>query len=283
MRTTPPPPVDYASLFPELSALRTTTLRLHPRRAEGLAAEASKIGGAIVWPAGERWPHCGSSGCGCGGGPLVVVMQLRRADAPRMPFPEGTDVFQLLWCPRDPEGLGPSCQTFWRPMSNLLVAAESPERKDADDQLVPRSCTLIPETVSELPSISQLPEPLRAVIWAYEEEQHEGRPVYQYLASVADGTKVGGYVDWIQDPFVPNCPAGHVMDHLLTVASAEFDGGTWPRWCPIEDQHVWGGDYKLRWAVQSAPDLMLGDMGKLYVFCCTRCSDRPIVTLHQCS
>ena len=73
------------------------------------------------------------------------------------------------------------------------------------------------------------------------------------------------------------------MDHLLTVSSAEFDGGTWPRWCPIEDQHVRGADYELRSSVQSAPDLMLGDMGKLYVFCCARCPDRPIVTVHQCS
>jgi hypothetical protein len=102
MRTTPPPLVDFGALFPELAAQRTTALRLHPQRADGLAAEASKMGGAIVWPPGEPWPRCASPYCGCGGGRLVTVLQLGREDAPRLPFPEGTDLFQMgrRFCPR---------------------------------------------------------------------------------------------------------------------------------------------------------------------------------------
>ncbi|MDQ7910586.1 hypothetical protein RB614_39435 [Phytohabitans sp. ZYX-F-186] len=57
VRTTPPRPVDVASLVPALAAHARPTTRLHPRPGAPTAAESS-IGGPLRWPAGEPWPHC---------------------------------------------------------------------------------------------------------------------------------------------------------------------------------------------------------------------------------
>jgi hypothetical protein len=34
--------------------------------------------------------------------PLAAVLQLYAHDVPELPFPERTDLFQLLWCPNGP-------------------------------------------------------------------------------------------------------------------------------------------------------------------------------------
>jgi hypothetical protein len=102
-------------------------------------------------------------------------------------------------------------------------------------------------------------------------EDGDGSGVYSYLLSSAPGTKVGGYVSWIQDPEVPTCRCGNLMEHLLTIDSAEFDGGNNNRWCPIEDEHVWTADWREIEAVQAAAGLVLGDMGSVYIFVCRNC------------
>ncbi|MFI1329719.1 hypothetical protein ACH4U7_06125 [Streptomyces sp. NPDC020845] len=59
------------------------------------------------------------------------------------------------------------------------------------------------------------------------------------------------------------------MDHLLTVDSAEFDGGSAKTWLPVEDRPPVGEirdlPHEQRKAVQRAPGLMIGDMGGVYV------------------
>ncbi|MFI5718180.1 hypothetical protein [Nocardia sp. NPDC051750] len=56
-RTTPPRPVDIASVFPELAPLVRQAVRLHPR--PGLpTVHQSSIGGPLLWPADEEWPVC---------------------------------------------------------------------------------------------------------------------------------------------------------------------------------------------------------------------------------
>lgn len=284
MRTTRPAPLDYTSVFPELADAWRTTIRLHPRPGVGVLADRSKMGSPIVWPEAEAWPRCTSAECDCGGGALVPVLQLRREDVLPMRFPDDTDLFQLLWCPHDPGGVGPFVRAFWRASSTVMLAArQSSPSAEADANLVPRPCELHPESVRELPSIWELPKELRDRIWAYDEARSAaGDRAYQYLSSVAPGTKVGGHVSWIQDPAVPACARGHAMQHLLTIASMEFDGGSWPRWCAIEDD-VWGGPYEARMAVQGAANIMLGDMGSQYVFVCRQCPEYPIETVAQCS
>jgi hypothetical protein len=57
VRTTPPRPVDVVSLFPALAAYARPTTRLHPRPGSPAAGDSS-VGGPLLWPAGEAWPHC---------------------------------------------------------------------------------------------------------------------------------------------------------------------------------------------------------------------------------
>jgi hypothetical protein len=56
-RTTPPRPVDIASVFPELAPLVRRTVRLHPRWGRPTVHQSS-VGGPLLWPADEQWPVC---------------------------------------------------------------------------------------------------------------------------------------------------------------------------------------------------------------------------------
>ncbi|MEU1982315.1 hypothetical protein [Nocardia sp. NPDC019395] len=56
-RTTPPRPVDIASVFPELAPLVRQAVRLHPRPGQPTVHQSS-IGGPLLWPADEEWPVC---------------------------------------------------------------------------------------------------------------------------------------------------------------------------------------------------------------------------------
>ncbi|MET9187076.1 hypothetical protein ABZX63_17675 [Streptomyces tendae] len=56
-RTTPPRPFDVTALFPRLAPLARTATRLHPRPGSPSPHDSS-VGGPLLWPAGEPWPHC---------------------------------------------------------------------------------------------------------------------------------------------------------------------------------------------------------------------------------
>jgi hypothetical protein len=55
--TTPPQPVDVTALFPQLAPLARTATRLHPRPGSPSVHDSS-VGGPLLWPTGEPWPHC---------------------------------------------------------------------------------------------------------------------------------------------------------------------------------------------------------------------------------
>ncbi|MFC7262698.1 hypothetical protein [Streptomyces lutosisoli] len=57
VRTTPPRPVDVTAVFPELAPLARPAIRLHPRPGSPSIGESS-VGGPLLWPAEEPWPHC---------------------------------------------------------------------------------------------------------------------------------------------------------------------------------------------------------------------------------
>jgi len=271
--------------------LRTeTTVRLHPRRGREPSTRASKLGGRVAWPAEEPWPTCEEHG-----DPCVAVLQLRRVDVPELEFPKGTDLFQLLWCPKDHEDppFAPWPVVRWRSgaLVGQLLAPPAPV-KGATEQYVPRDCVLNPERVLEYPSaydigLAQLEE-LDDLIREKARKDlkklgiPDDDPLYQYHFSVAPGTKVGGYVAWIQDAEVPMCECGKPMTHLLTVASAEFDGA-YQRWMPLSERSVWKGSLEARLKVQEAAGLMFGDMGNYYLFTCRACPARPVKAVMQCS
>jgi hypothetical protein len=59
--------------------------------------------------------------------------------------------------------------------------------------------------------------------------------MYQYLLSTCPGSKIGGYPDWGgQDANVPLNSQSNPADYLLTISDDEWDGGSFPRWRPME-------------------------------------------------
>ncbi|MFB6817518.1 hypothetical protein ACFCV8_23520 [Streptomyces sp. NPDC056347] len=81
VRTTPPRPVDVTAVFPELAPLARPVIRLHPR-AGSPSVEDSSVGGPLLWPAAEPWPHCeGSHQDGGFRRPLAEVRLDRRVRA----------------------------------------------------------------------------------------------------------------------------------------------------------------------------------------------------------
>jgi hypothetical protein len=221
---------------------------------------------------------------------MIPALQLRTSDVPELGFPGDTDTFQLLWCPVDhPEtGYAPLPLGRWRRLAPGPVAP--PPEPGPGAVYVPRPCVLSPERVDELPSAFELEvsttNELDEAIAHHAAADLERLGItgdsglYQRHFSVAPGTKVGGYVGWVQDPRVPTCRCGAPMEHLLTIASAEFDGA-YQRWMPLEERHVWREGFDARHAVQSAADLMFGDMGSFYVFVCRRCPERPVSAVSQ--
>ncbi|MFI9797188.1 hypothetical protein [Streptomyces sp. NPDC052302] len=55
--TTPPRPFDVTEVFPQLVPLARTATRLHPRPGSPTPQDSS-VGGPLLWPADEPWPHC---------------------------------------------------------------------------------------------------------------------------------------------------------------------------------------------------------------------------------
>lgn len=56
-RTTPPRRVDVAAVIPALAPLARTATRLHPRPGNP-SPQDSSVGGPLLWPVSEPWPHC---------------------------------------------------------------------------------------------------------------------------------------------------------------------------------------------------------------------------------
>ncbi|WP_067481432.1 hypothetical protein [Actinomadura hibisca] len=284
-------PVDIAAVFPELAEFARTTVRLHPRWGEPTAWDSS-LGGPLLWPADEAWPHCTDHQAHERSGytetepvPLVAVLQLYAHDVPELPFPNGTDICQVLWCPfvHQP-GLVPRVELHWRSevaVTAPLEAAPDPVPASSGNYL-PATCLLHPERVTEYPYPGDpLPPELLERIW-----EGDGPWSYQHHLSVAPGTKVGGWVSFAQDPSWPDCAYGHPMDHLLTIASRESDGESWKTWTPVEEEALAEVEASpipthdrtdLLYRPGHPSELMIGDAGSLYVFVCTTCPDTPII------
>jgi hypothetical protein len=175
---------------------------------------------------------------------------------------------------------------------DIIGPVEQPiSPKYPDEHLIPNPCCLHPERVTEYPDIVELSDEERAKL---EDWDDQGGYIYQCLLSVAPGFKVGGYPDWIQDAEVPICECGRENEHLLTIASSEFDPASAPRWCPLEDREFWEAsqltnyheDKKTHEAAalaQVAPGLTIGDCGSVYLFICRECEGWPVKSVLQCS
>ncbi|GAA4529346.1 hypothetical protein [Amycolatopsis samaneae] len=251
--------------------------------------------------------------------PMVPVAQFYARDVPELPFPEGSDVCQVLWCPTDHEPhYGPRPVVRWRDSASVTAvgAAVEPDPVLSAEESLPVPCRVWPERVVEFPHWRDLPSDEvreRVAVWEKEREWS-----YSEHLSVAPGSKVGGWVSWVQDPFWPECDRGHRMDHLLTVATGEWGDESWRTWMPLEERAGTEFVKQVRFALADgsttsakigldeqfdatrtffgravAPetvtervipgddaqpgrlDLMIGDVGDLYLFVCPTCPDRP--------
>ncbi|MFF4953405.1 DUF1963 domain-containing protein [Streptomyces chattanoogensis] len=311
-RTTPPRPVAVEGLFPEVAAYRRDAVRLHPRHGVPGPRDSS-LGGPLLWPSSEPWPHCDDDHPRTafappqpGVIPMVPVLQLFAADVPELPFPHGTDVLHVLWCPFDHEpGYVPRPVLYWRDSSECDSTdasvygsghdsvgddnAAAPPRPDgAADDYLPNPCVLHPERVTDYPNWDLPDEIADALEERFDQLEEETGWSYWSHLSVSEGIKVGGYPTWTQEPVWPNCPdCGRRMDHLLTINSREFNGESWRTWLPLEDTPatgtVWDLPYEERTRIQCPPGLTLGDMGGIYLFDCRRCPERPYAYHSDCS
>ncbi len=230
--------------------------------------------------------------------------KLRASDFPEMPFPPGADLFQMLWCPRE-HGDIPECRERPSPMfwadprfcwrNRRQVARPRPDNpapQEAYYEYVPFPCRLMPERVTEFPSDYDLPGDVGLRISEWEVE-NSGPDEYAAELSVACGTKVGGYINWIQSPWQPACECGRPMEHLLTIASVEWNGVGDHRWTPAEEQATfasfpgiwdqWHEEHKAVYrALWNPTGLSLGDAGQMQLFICRHCGRWPIVPGIEC-
>jgi len=231
--TTAPPQVDVENLYPFLKGTAKQAIRLHPRRIEMLAPTNTKIGGSICWPADDPLPRCQQHGC-----LAVPVLQLTKRDFPGFPFPDGMDVFQLLWFPQSYKEcrFKPKPLVYWRRSSEVSnFQTLTPHYVAHSDLYVVQECAVCPEAIVEYPDISALSEEHQQRIWEQESDDDELSGQYQYCLSTCAGSKLGGYPAWGgQDAQHPRGKAGKRLDHLLTLCDDEWDGGSGARWRPLE-------------------------------------------------
>jgi hypothetical protein len=156
------------------------------------------------------------------------------------------------------------------------------------NEYLPEPCVLHPERVFEYPDrweltdaqakrLAESPDLTAVAARAGRGLPDDGsRPgdaasLYQRWLGAAPGTKAGGYPAWVQEPRYPACEfCGVPMAHLLSLASWEWDGGTWPRWMPVEHRE------QDRFRAGKAAGWMLGDAGNFYLFICRGCDGRPV-------
>lgn len=247
-RSTPPRPVDVTVAFPELAPLARTATRLHPRPGSATPHDSS-VGGPLLWPADEPWPHCDDGHDGPGPVAMVPVAQLYLRDVPLMRPPGSADLLQVLWCPFDHEPDDrPLTALFWRSAAEVTdVLAVPPEPFAVEyDGYVPEPCLLAPEEITEYPNRMELSKELQQRLGDASRWQAVGlddgylpapSEFYWNELSNAPGWKVGGWTRWgLTDPVLRLCPScGSAMDPLLTIASSEWNRNT-RSWIPYEDQ-----------------------------------------------
>ncbi|MBE1493987.1 hypothetical protein H4696_001087 [Amycolatopsis lexingtonensis] len=220
---TTPAPTDNGREIPGITELARTATRLHPKPGEPTARD-SHIGGPLWWPAAEPWPHCDGRMPTSSGRPqegwtpehqveepvaLVSAIQLFRRDFPDLPFPDGTDLLQVLLCPNEHNGAdfyGPGVHMVWRASAEVTEPAGPPPRPaTVDAEFIPRPCVLNPCQVVEYPDLDEVPDEIKSTLSfvdkaGFVDDDYEGWP------PVIQASKVGGWAFWWQtSPWKLNC------------------------------------------------------------------------------
>ncbi|MFK0174308.1 hypothetical protein ACIQU5_36695 [Streptomyces sp. NPDC090306] len=224
---------------------------------------------------------------------MVPVVQLYARDVPGLVFPAGTDLLQILWCPlvHEDAEYAANPRIRWRNAaltSRGTLAGERPRPHTAEEEFVPRPCTVSPTPAVEYPNWD-LPERLGKVL-AHRFEGLKEEKGYDYFdVATTQQSKVGGYPAWTQPPRWPDCAGcGTRMEHLLSITATEPGGG---RWLPLDD---WASSQDETptpcWTAEADPavfdtfghDMDMGDLGGTYFFICRRCPDTPFTHRYDC-
>ncbi|WP_328888195.1 hypothetical protein [Streptomyces sp. NBC_00316] len=134
--------------------------------------------------------------------PMVPIVQVRQADAPGVPFPEGTDLLQVLWCPyAHGEYCYPLPQVHWRDSGAIKDILPTPEPVEAlPKDWYPDPCVVHPEQVTEYPSWDLSRDTHDALQARFEELKATTGLYYSYHLAEAPGIKLSGYPGWTQEP-----------------------------------------------------------------------------------
>lgn len=285
-RTVPARVCDLAAEAPDLKALARPAVLLHPRHSDEPAADRSKVGGTFLWPDDEEWPVCVRHRV-----PFAPILQLRQDEIPELPFLSGTDLMQLLWCPRDHGWF--DLKVFWRSKAGVArPRTEPPSLEYAYPGYVPRPCRLFPERVTEFPGWRDLAVEVRERLpvtlpgdlvarlkpldWMYRGINYsQPDDVYKFVFHPNYmGCKIGGWPRWNRDPEWPDCPeCGRRMGFLLQVDAGEEASVV----TPIQEQPLKDApDDKALTNALNAPGLILISEGTVYLFVCRQCDSWPV-------
>ncbi|MER5904868.1 hypothetical protein ABT150_33035 [Streptomyces mirabilis] len=295
-----PLPCDVVAVFPELIGTAREVTLLYPRAGQPGPGDSS-IGGPLLWPTDEPWPMCAEPDhykpldppLGPEPVAMVPVVQLYARDVPGLVFPAGTDLLQILWCPlvhKDGQ-YAANPRLHWRNAALTAAGAtveEPPRPHTADEDYLPRPCTVSPTPDVEYPNWD-LPEGLSELLDQRFEDLKEEKGYDYFEVATTQQSKVGGYPGWTQPPDWPDCAGcGTRMEHLLSVTATEPGMG---RWLPLND---WAsgqdGTATPCWRAEADPaaldafghDMALGDLGGMYFFVCRSCPDTPYTHRYDC-
>jgi hypothetical protein len=187
---------------------------------------------------------------------------------------------------------------FWRKANDVRdPMPDNPPPVEPYYDYVPLPCRFLPERLVEYPSVYDLPEALKDRVdeWERQNLSADGTYAYSYEfeLSACLGTKIGGCLHVIQWPWTPICDCERVMEHLLTLATTEWNGAVDRRWTPKEEQELfaalpgrredWDDPHNAVVHAHWMPTgLRLGDGGHMQLFVCRHCPGWPIVPAIEC-
>lgn len=232
-----PWPVCHEPHSEEWPFKRLATVR-QERRIQSLIAGRTRAGEGKVFTAEEQadltrliFEEVAAEGPAT----MLAVAQLYVRDVPDLESPPGTDLLQVLWCPREhPPEYCPAVTLRWRRSADVKeVLDPQPEPVVVEnDDYVPEPCVLHPEQIVEYPYLGDLPGDLEQQIKPWDEENGY---LYQEALSICTGWKIGGHANGnLTDPGPMICECGATMELLMAIDSFEWADVEFG-WRPLED------------------------------------------------
>ncbi|MFI1060711.1 hypothetical protein ACH4TC_02320 [Streptomyces spororaveus] len=222
IRTTPPRPVDVTAVFPQLAALARPATRLHPRPGAPTPCDSS-IGGPLLWPADEPWPHCDAGHEG-GSHSLAAIRVEQSVRARVAAHPAGTPgvrdhtpqeravLEQIDWDAEQPDGpvpMLPVAQLYVRDVPVLRPPGEADLLQvlwcplDHPEMYMPRTAVFWRSAADVTDILASPPEPLDVGMEEYVPEPCVLAPeqITEYPNSLELSEELRGQLgDWSRRP-----------------------------------------------------------------------------------